>query len=668
MSITDSIFGKPLATEEEDGERVGPLAGVPILGLDALASAAYGPEALLTVLLPLGIAGLHYLPLLTLLIIAVLAIVYVSYRQTLHAYPNGGGSYTVAKENLGTKASLVAAAALALDYVLNVAVAISAGVGALASAVPGLLPYTLPLCLGLLALLTIVNLRGVRATGFAFMLPTYVFVGSLFVVIGVGVFKAVTHGGHVPPVVAPPSHAGTVATVSLWMIVRAFSSGCTALTGVEAVSNGVPIFCKPSHVGARRTLAMIVGILVTLLAGVAFLCRTYNVTATPPGEGGYQSVLSQAVAATVGNGAFYYVVMASIVTVLCLSANTSFADFPRLCRLLALDKFMPELFVHRGRRLTFSHGIIGLSLLSGLLLIVFGGITDALIPLFAIGAFLAFTMSQSGMVVHWRKRLGTEAGARRSIILNGVGAAVTGVLACVILAAKFLEGAWISVLLMLGMLLLFRQVRRHYDLLHRLTFTEATLEMGPPRPPVAVVPLRRWDAVTLKALRFAVGLTPDVIAVQVLTGDREVDNLTECWGRLAEEPVKKLGLAPPRLMVLRSEYRQLFAPLLGLVTDLAKEHPDRQIAVIVPELVEKRWYHYLLHNHSAAMLKALLLFRGGPRVVVINTPWYLAEWFPERVATCAPVTPGQRRRKSLFGRWRAAGGAIGRVLTRRPLR
>jgi amino acid transporter len=304
MSLADILFGKPLATEEDEGERVGPVTGVSILGLDALASASYGPEALLTVLLPLGIAGVKYTSVLILIIIALLAIVAISYRQTIEAYPSGGGAYTVAKENLGTTASLFAGAALALDYLLNVAVATSAGVGALVSAAPVLLPYTPPLCLALLALLTLINLRGVRATGALFTLPTYLFVGTLVTIVGIGVFKAAMHGGHPPPVVAPVTVPVTMTAASTWLLVRAFANGCTAMTGVEAVSNGVPIFREPSAVGARRALTLIVVILMVLLGGVAFLCWAYGITATPPGEHGYQSVLSQVIAATVGRGPF----------------------------------------------------------------------------------------------------------------------------------------------------------------------------------------------------------------------------------------------------------------------------------------------------------------------------------------------------------------------------
>jgi amino acid transporter len=623
MHLTNLLIGKPLATDEEDDQRIGPFAGVAVLGLDALASAAYGPEAMLTVLLPLGAAGLHYTSWLTSLIGALLLVVAVSYRQTISAYPNGGGAYTVAKENLGERASLVAAAALALDYVLNVAVAIAAGVGALVSAVPALWPHTLGLCLSLLLGLTLINLRGVRATGVVFMLPTWLFVASLFVVIGIGVAKVAAHGGQPLPVVAPKPAPLGAGAASLWVLLHAFANGCTAMTGVEAVSNAVPIFREPQVSHARRTLALISAVLLVLLAGEAFLIQRFHVTASVPGQPGFQSVLSSLTAAVTGRGPLYYVALASVAIVLCLSANTSFAGFPRLCRILASDGFLPEPLAHRGRRLVFSHGIVLLSLLAGSLLVLFAGVTDALIPLFAVGALGAFTMSQAGMVAHWRREQGAP--ARRALILNAFGASATGATMLVVLVAKFSEGAWISLLIIGVTLVLFKSTRRHYQLLARVTATTETLSVGPVRAALAVVPIRRWDGVALKALRFALGFAAEVHCVQVLTGDREVDDLSERWHELAVKPARRFGVEPPELVVLRSEYRALFAPLLDYVVQLERQHPDRQIAVIIPELVERRWYHLFLHSHTASLLKALLLYRGGPQIVIVSAPWYLGD-------------------------------------------
>jgi amino acid transporter len=629
MSLAHLLVGRPLAIEEDNSERVGALTGVGILGLDALGSAAYGPEALLTILLPLGRAGLNSMTALTVVIIVILGILGVSYRQTIDAYPSGGGAYTVAKENLGQTASLFAAAALALDYLLNVAVAISSGVGALVSAAPLLMPHTLPICLGLVGLLTLFNLRGVRTTGLAFMAPTYLFVLCLAGVLTLGAVQALSHGGSPTPIVAPRPLPSAATGVSLWLIVRAFANGCTAMTGVEAVSNGVPIFKEPSVVHARRTLTIIIAILMILLAGIALLCRAYGVAATPPGGPGYESVLSQLTAAIVGRGAVYYLTIGSIITVLALSANTSFADFPRVCRMLAGDRFLPESFVHRGRRLAFSHGILVLAAASSVFLILFRGVTDRLIPLFAIGALFAFTMSQIGMVAHWRKRSGGH--ARRALGLNLVGAAATALTLCAALVSKFKEGAWISVLFVVATIALLRRVRRHYDEVAAATAVAAGLDAGsPPGAPIAVVPVRRWDAVTLKALKFAIGITDDVIAVQVITGDRDVDDLTDRWNDLVTKPARAMGIKEPILEIRRSKYRQLFGPLADSVVDVAKTNPDRQIALVVPQLVEARWYHYLLHNHAASVLKTLILLRGGPQIVIITTPWYLAAAKPER--------------------------------------
>ena len=356
MSLLDRLLGRPLSTDEAEEQKIGPAAGIPVLGLDALSSAAYGPEAALTLLLPLGVAGLHFVAPILALIVAILLIVYFSYRQTIDAYPGGGGSYTVARENLGAPFALLAGAALALDYVLNVAVGISAGIGALVSAVPALLPHALALCLATLVLLTLVNLRGVRESGLAFMLPTYGFVITLGIVLLVGFAKAVISGGHPAPVFPPPVLPRAVESAGVWILLRAFANGCTAMTGVEAVSNGVPLFRAPTVKLAQRTLTAIIAILVGLLAGVAYLCRAYGIGATEPGQKGYQSILSMLVGAVMGRGLFYYVTIASIVAVLALSANTSFADFPRLCRVLAQDRYLPDAFAVRGRRLVYSRG------------------------------------------------------------------------------------------------------------------------------------------------------------------------------------------------------------------------------------------------------------------------------------------------------------------------
>ena len=370
MGLIDVLFGRPLASSEDEGQRISPQQGIPTFGLDALSSAAYGPEAALTILLPLGLLGVRYIVPLTAAIIGLLVIVYFSYRQTIAAYPMGGGSYTVARENLGSGAGVLAGAALMIDYLLNVAVGISAGIGALVSARPSLQPHTLAMCLGVLAILTIVNLRGVKEAGSAFLAPTYLFVGTLAVVIVIGLYKVVVSGGHPVAVVSlAPAETGlapSLQMVGLWILLKAFASGCTALTGIEAVSNGVQAFRKPVVSAARATLTAIIAILIVLLGGIAVLVRYYGITATDPGQAGYQSVLSMLTAAVTGKGIFYDLTMFSVLLVLCLSANTSFADFPRLCRVVARDNYLPHSLAARGRRLVYSEGIWALAILAWL--------------------------------------------------------------------------------------------------------------------------------------------------------------------------------------------------------------------------------------------------------------------------------------------------------------
>lgn len=620
MSLLDLLLGRALASDEARAECVGPAAGIPIFGLDALSSAAYGPEAALTLLIPLGAAGIAYMIPISASIIVLLTIVYFSYRQTIQAYPGGGGSYTVARQNLGVSAGLLAAAALMIDYILVVAVGISAGVGALVSAVPSLQPHTLAICLGILVLITVVNLRGVRETGLIFMVPTYLFVGSLFIAILIGLLKSFASGGHPLPVVPLPKIAAAAATPSLWLLLQAFSSGCTAMTGVEAVSNGVKAFREPVVQTARRTLTIIIGLLILLLAGIAWLIRAYGIVATDPGLPGYQSVLSMLLAAVSGRGVFYYISIGSILLVLALSANTAFADFPRLCRAIAQNNYLPHSFATRGRRLVYSQGILVLSVLAGILLILFGGVTDRLIPLFAIGAFLAFTLSQAGMVGHWRRVGGP--GSVRSIIVNGLGATVTGITVVVVLVAKFAQGAWITLLLVPLLLLAMGFVRRHYHAVFVETRSVTPLELNDLSPPLIILPIQNWNHIVKKALRFALKISPHIRALHVDCGEGSLMFRQE-WCRYVEEPTKQAGIAAPQLVVLPSCYRLILAPIVSYVLEAERTYPNQQIAVLIPELVQRRWYHFLLHNKRASVLKALLLLKGNQRIIVINVPWYL---------------------------------------------
>jgi len=620
VSIVDTLFGRPLATEEEKAERIGPLKGIPIFGLDALSSAAYGPEAALTLLIPLGMAGSFFVWPITIGIVVLLGVVYFSYRQTIGAYPQGGGSYTVASENLGEGAGLLAAAALMIDYVLTAAVGISAGVGALVSAVPSLQSHTLNLCLAILLLITIINLRGVQETGAVFLLPTYVFIACLLGLIAVGVVKTLAAGGH-PVAVAPiPKLAVVGGSVSAWLLLRAFSSGCTAMTGVEAVSNGVMAFREPSDKYAKLTLTIIIGILIVMLLGIAFLVPAYGITATDPGQPGYQSVLSQLLSAVTGRGAFYWVSIASILLVLSLSANTAFADFPRLARAIAQKGYLPHAFVLRGRRLVFAQGVYALAILTGALLIIFGGVTDRLIPLYAVGAFLAFTLSQAGMVIHWKRTGGTR--NLPSMLLNGLGAFATGITTLVVLVTKFVEGAWITVLLIPLLILMMRSVRRHYAKVAEEVRAVAPVNTRNLCEPVLLMPIDRWSLVAEKALRYAWTLSREIHVLHVVCGE-DTDRLRERWAELVETPARESGLPAPKLIVLDSPYRYIVKPIVNYALEQQLAHPDRIITMLIPELVETHWYHYLLHNNRPEAIRALLLFNGNQRITVATIPYHL---------------------------------------------
>ena len=613
------LFGRRLASNEERKQKIGWLAGVPYLGLDALASAAYGPEAALTLLIPLGLTGLGYIEPILGIIVLILVVVGASYFQTIAAYPSGGGSYTVARDNFGEGLGLLAGAALGIDYVLNVAVGISAGVGAVVSAFPALLPHTLWLCLGLLVILTLLNLRGVREVGVLFIAPTYLFVGCLLATITLGIAREVAAGGH-PMAVTPLPHVTVpMKAVSLWILLRTFASGCTAMTGVEAVANAVPIFREPPVREARRTLVTIVVALAILLLGLSHICRVFGIMATPPGSAGYQSVLSEILEAVAGRGGFYYVSMAAVFTVLALSANTSFAGFPRLCRLMALDEFLPEAFAWRGRRLVYNEGIAVLSLLAAMLLLLFRGVTNGLIPLFAVGALLSFTLSQAGMVRHWQKQPAAR-GRGWKVSINAVGAMVTGITVLLVMISKFTEGAWIVLLLLPVMVFSLRRIQSRHRHLRDEIRVHAPLNCRGLEPPIVVVPMAEWTVVTEKALRFSMRLSREVYAVQVVSREVAKENLAVQWPQLVEAPARAAECEPPRLKVLTSRYRQVLTPVAGYVRKLVKEHPGRIVAVVVPELVVQRWYHYLLGY--ATLLRGLLLLWGNSQIVVITAPWF----------------------------------------------
>ncbi len=641
MNILDVLVGKPIRTSDERAEQIGPTQGIPIFGLDALSSAAYGPEAALSLLIPLGLMGVRYIVPISAAIITLLVIVYFSYRQTIAAYPNGGGSYTVARFNLGARAGLLAASALLADYILTAAVGISAGVGALVSAVPSLLPHTVSICIGILIVITILNLRGVREAGVIFAIPTYLFVGTLLITIVAGMIRVLLGAGHPMPVTPLPPPPPMTEAVTLWLLVKVFASGCTALTGVEAVSNGVTAFREPRVDNARRTLTVIIFLLAILLAGISYLVNVYGIAATDPGKAGYQSMLSMLTAAVFGKGVFYYLTMASILVVLSLSANTAFADFPRLCRAISQNNYLPHAFGYRGRRLVYTYGIVALAVLAGVLLLIFRGVTDRLIPLYAVGAFLAFTLSQAGMVMHWRKKRGP--GWVKNACVNGFGAWVTGITVLVVLVAKFAEGAWITLLFIPLTIVFFRTVRRHYHSVKLLICSRSPVQAANlSQPPLVVIPVDRWSNITRQGIEFAAWLSPDVIAIHVdLVQHPEL--FQSEWEHYVEASFRAAGKQPPQLHVLPSPYRLIIVPLVQFILDLSAREPTRSIIVVIPELVENAWYEYFLHNQRGRLLEWMLLVRGNERIFTVSAPWYAGKRVQPPKETKAPAANQPRR-------------------------
>jgi hypothetical protein len=486
-----------------------------------------------------------------------------------------------------------------------------------------LLPHTVSICVGILIVITVLNLRGVRDAGLAFAVPTYLFVGTLLITIAVGIFRVVLSGGHPTPVVPPAPPLPETAVVSYWLLLKVFASGCTALTGVEAVSNGVKAFREPAVKNAQRALTVIIFLLAVLLAGISYLVKAYGIVATDPGLPGYQSILSMLSAAVFGRGFFYYLTIASILVVLSLSANTAFADFPRLCRAIAQNNYLPRVFGYRGRRLVYTYGIVVLAVLCGGLLVLFGGVTDRLIPLYAVGAFLAFTLSQSGMVRHWWKNRGPH--WRRKVFVNGLGGSVTGITVVVVLFAKFLQGAWITLLFIPFTIVIFVLVRRHYHSVRVLTACKDPVDVaGLSQPPIAVIVIDRWSTITRQGIEFAARLSPEVIALHVSLAEYN-EVLREEWERYVEQPFRAAGKEPPQLHALPSPYRFVIVPIVQFILDLSKKHPTRNIIVVIPELVEDKWYEYFLHNQRAHLLEWVLLARGNKRIFAVSAPWYIGE-------------------------------------------
>ncbi|AWN73743.1 APC family permease [Legionella anisa] len=624
MSLIDKILGKPLTLKSKKKQELSVLTGVPALGLDALSSTAYGPEAALTVLLPVGIIGLHSFFTVSLLVVLVLIFLYFSYMQVIAAYPQGGGAYIVASDNLGRKYGVGAAISLILDYLLNVTVGISAGVGAIVSAIPALQPYTLILCLVILFMLTVINLRGIRETGTLFVIPVIIFILCMLISLCVGLVDVWSSGGHPQPLNdLTQTQASSVETLTFWILLTAFANGLTAMTGVEAVSNAVSLFRKPPVKNAQWTLTIIVGTLALFLILIGYLCPAYHILAMDQKQPGYQTILSQLVEASTGKGVFYYISIVSIFTVLAYSAQTSFSAFPRVCRFLAEDNYLPYFFAERGRRLVFSAGIIILAIFSALILIAFKGITHNLIPLFAVGAFSAFLFSQMGMVVHWLRKENRQ--VRYKLVINALGALITAIALFIIIITKFIEGAWIIVVLAPTLAFLMYHIKRHYNKIAREIENPIKIHPRSLKDPIVIIPIHGLDLIAERAIQFGMLLSDDITAVFIDAEYEDVERLQQLWHELIEMPAKKSDKGLPKLEIIKSPYRRIYKPILNFVDKVRKERKDRLIALIIPELVEPKWYEYLLHNIHATGLRALLFLKRDPNVIVITIPWYLRE-------------------------------------------
>ncbi len=596
------LLGHPLRTSRLIHERLGKIKALAVFSSDALSSVAYATEEILLVLVLAGTTAMQWSVPVALAISGLLVILVISYQQTIHAYPNGGGAYIVAKDNLGVYPGLVAAAALLTDYVLTVAVSISAGVAAITSAFPFLWQHRVALCLFLITVVTIANLRGVRESATVFAAPTYIFIVSIFLLIGTGLFRYFTGAIHPIPVkMAVPATQG----VTLYLILRAFSSGCAALTGIEAISNGVPAFRPPESRNAGITLAWMGGILLTMFIGITFLAKFYGIT---PSHG--QTVVSQIAAGIFGRTPIYYLIQASTMAILVLAANTSYADFPRLASLLARDGFMPRLLAVRGDKLVFSNGIVALSCLSAVLVVIFQGSTHALIPLYAVGVFLSFTLSQSGMVVRWWKMRGKS--WLSHTFVNGLGALATSAAVIVIARTKFISGAWVVVILIPIMVYGFHKMHQHY--------TNIAAELDPngckcyrKLKPVVIIPIASINRVVINTIEYAKSLTDNIIPVHICVEEGGADRLKEEW--------KKWDFGVD-LLVIPSPYRSIFGPLLRFIDRAeARAREDEQVTVLIPEFVTKKWWHYFLHNQTGLWLKTLLLLRKD--IVISSVPYHL---------------------------------------------
>lgn len=598
------LVGKPIPSHLAHHERLTKATGLAVLSSDPLSSVAYATEEVLRVLMIGGLAAMSLAPSIALLIAGLLVVVVLSYRQTVHAYPQGGGAYIVSKENLGETAGLSAAAALLIDYTLTVAVSVAAGVAAITSAFPDLHISRVTMGLGFVLLLMVGNLRGIRESGRLFAAPTYGFIAIMLMLIASGLWRVASGAPPSPPPVEPlPTFNAGMLTA--FAVLTAFANGCTAMTGVEAISDGVPAFKPPESKNAAATLMTMAAIAVTMFMGISYLA--YTIGAVPSER---DTIVSQIGRAVFGSGtAMYYVLQIGTMAILVLAANTAYADFPRLASIVARDRFMPRQFMNQGDKLAFSNGIIALSVAAGFLIWAFDGDTHQLIPLYMIGVFLSFTLSQTGMFLRWR-RLRTP-GWQRSAAVNGFGALLTFIVLIIVAVTKGPEGAWIVILLIPVIVFVFRHTKEHYDeVAAQLTLRDWT----PParRTNVVLVPISGVQRAVVSALRYAESISTDVRAIYVNDNTEAIAALRkewETWG------------GSTRLVVLDSPFRSLMEPLLDYIAQIEQERTNAYITVVLPEFVPSQWWHHLLHNQRALLIKGALLFR--PNVVVTSVPFHL---------------------------------------------
>lgn len=607
--IREILLGSPLPTYEQAVERLNKVRALAAFSPDALSSIAYANQEIYLGLVVAGAAGLGYSFPIGLAIAGLLAIVALSYSQTIFGYPSGGGSYTVARENLGTLPGLVAAAALMIDYVLTAAVSLTAGVDAITSAFPVLAPYRVGLALGMLLLLTLANLRGLRESGTLMSIPVYLFLITYLPMLGYGLVQLYLQGGAAPLAAVAPASFQPLTTV---LVLHAFAAGCTALTGIEAISNGVPAFKPPESHNAQRTLMVMAVLMGLLFVGSIGLTQFMAVIARP-GE----TILSALARHILGSGPAYVLVQVTTLSILAVAANTSFAGFPRVAAILAGDKFLPRQLTNLGDRLVFANGILILSTATAALILIFQGDTHALVPLFAIGAFLAFTLSQSGMVVHWLRL--RQPGWQAKAMVNGLGALVTGTALVIIATSKFVQGAWISILLIPVIVISFLQIRAHYvSVGHQLSLRGLPPSLKPNPPPRVVIPISGIHRGVIEAINFARSMTEHITAVYV-----EMEPESGC--KICAEWEKWLPDIP--LVVVPSPYRSMVGPLLDYLDRTDEEHNDGQQAVLIlPEFLPAHWWQAFLHNQSAWLIRTALLFRRrhtGYQHVIIDIPYHL---------------------------------------------